>query len=157
MNQLIKSINNLYKTSLHQKDYYEYYNFLDTKYYLTNDSLLKEFIKKEKNRKDYSKRKKIEFIPNRYMDFDEYLKEKIKLHQAKQRQNYLKMWKKNWLKKGIVVEESFYERYKTIRKCELCNLSFSKSNKVCNSRTIRMCRDRCIVVCKKCVNSLIRE
>lgn len=153
MNQLIKSINNLYKTSKHQKDYYKYYKFLDTKYYLTNNSLLKEFIKKEKNRKDYCRRIRKEFIPKKYTDIDEYLEEKVKLYQAKQRQNYLKMWKKNWLKKGIVVEESFYERYKTIRKCELCNLSFSKSSKVCNSRTIRICNDRCVVVCKKCMNS----
>jgi len=150
---LVKSINNLYKSSLHQKDYYNYYNCLDTKYYLTNVCEdLKDFIKKEKNRKDYCRKCKKQFIPNRFMDFHEYIGERNKLCEAKQRQTYLKVWKKKWLEKGIVVEDSFYERYKTFRNCERCNIIFGKS-----FRTIRKCKDKNIIICKKCLDSIGRE
>ena len=132
---------------------YDYYNCLDTKYYLTRECEdLKDFIKKEKNRKDYCRKCKKQFIPNRYMDFDEYIKESNKLSQAKQRQTYLRVWKKKWLEKGIVVEDSFYERYKTIRKCERCYITLSKS-----FRTIIKCKDRNIIICKKCLDSCGRE
>lgn len=154
MNQLIKSINNLYKSSKHQKDYYEYYKFLDTKYYLTNNSLLKEFIKKEKNRKDYCRKIRKEFIPNRFMDFDEYLKEsqanyerKANILSIKNRKNrYIKIW----LEQGLVFDDidSFYEKFNITNNCERCLSVFLRSNK-----KVFKGRDRNFILCKKCVNS----
>jgi len=156
---LVKSINNLYKSSLHQKDYYNYYNCLDTKYYLTSECEdLKDFIKKEKNRKDYCRKINKQFIPNRFMDFHEYIKERNKLYEIKanilSKKNRKKRFLKIWLEQGLIFKDvnSFYEKFNITNSCERCRCDFLRNNKKVIGN-----KDRNFIVCKKCLDSFGRE